>query len=116
MGLFFNTRLDSVKSEMVSHATRINGWLRELAEEMDKGITPRNIELVAGLVNNIVAAHAAINALLPNFNASQQSSLTLPWMDGRYLSIFSWDSSLGMILSGCVHEIEEAEKRYGGDI
>lgn len=117
MGLFFNSQLDRIKEQIQSHAAKINEQLRLLAQEMDNnGVTISNIEFIANIMNNINIPHAAINSLLQQLNASQQSSLMLPWMDGRYLPIFVWDGSFRMIMAKFIEEIEQAERRYGRHI
>lgn len=117
MGLFFNSQLDRIKEQIQSHAAKINEQLRLLAQQMDNnGVTIGNIEFIASIMSNINTPHAAINSLLQQLNASQQSSLMLPWMDGRYLPIFVWDGSFRMIMAKFIEEIEQAERRYGRHI
>lgn len=117
MGLFFKSQTDNIKEQIQRHAAKINEQLRLLAQEVDNnGITISNMELLAQIMNNINIPHAAINSLLQQLDASQQSSLMLPWMDGRYLPIFVWDGSFRMIMAKFIEDIEQAERHYGRNI
>ena len=112
MGLFFNSRADNIKREIITLVGKINGAIKSLVTEMDnEGITLYNYKRFKSYIYTINEYHARVNSLVLQLPSSRVDSLTVPWLDGRILSFFMYDGSYNLVITQIEREIKDTLDR-----
>lgn len=108
MGLFFNSRADNIKREIITLVGKINGAIKSLVTEMDnEGITLYNYKRFKSYIYTIDEYHARVNSLILQLPSSKVDSLTVPWLDGRILPFFMYDGSYNLVMTQIETELRQ---------
>ena len=108
MGLFFNSRADNIKREIITLVGKINGAIKSLVTEMDnEGITLYNYKRFKSYIYTIDEYHARVNSLVLQLPSSKVDSLTVPWLDGRILPFFMYDGSYNLVMTQIETELRQ---------
>ena len=108
MGLFFNSRADNIKREIITLVGKINGAIKSLVTEMDnEGITLYNYKRFKSYIYTINEYHARVNSLILQLPSSKVDSLTVPWLDGRILPFFMYDGSYNLVMTQIETELRQ---------
>ena len=113
MGLFSDSKHEQIKKQILEQVATINKNIREVATIMDNGgITINSITRLSSLLEDAASRKMNIVELYDDFTATQMQNFSVPWVDGRYMSLGMWDLSFCTALNTTVNEINNFCDRY----
>lgn len=113
MGLFTNTKHEEAKKKILDEVSIINGNTREIAMSLDnQGLTIHNLTIISDRLIDSTNRKLKIVDLYNDFNNMQMQNFSVPWIDGKYMSLGMWDLAFCKVSQDFVNLIEEFCNNY----
>ncbi|WP_418892762.1 hypothetical protein [Limibacterium fermenti] len=90
MSLFFNSELKTKKEEILRYVAILNDDIRKISYLLDTGIDSSVIKQMNFLMNPMMDNLERIKAIIDSMSESQVAQISVPWIDGKYVSIAFW--------------------------
>lgn len=113
MGLFSDSKHEQIKKQILDEVATINKNVREVATIMDNsGVNINNVTRLSGILEDAASRKMHIVEMYDDFTSTQIQNFSVPWVDGRYMSLGMWDLSFCTALNTTVNEINKFCDNY----
>ncbi len=101
MGLFWKTSSDYLVEEIQELVGQTNRQLAAMSDSLvaNNGISYSNMQEISDISERLTHLFSQVESKVNQLPSSKQSSLTVPWIDGRYFPFAMWAMSYNMAIN-----------------